>query len=122
VKEGNVMKIVEPGHVYEVENVDGVGTQRIEFVQRRNSNAHLLPETERKEGILTQELLRVAIHRTLYLNAEAPCVENIEIVEALRRALSLYESRAARRTIEKKPMIENERVCSICHHILCDHQ
>ncbi len=116
------MKIVEPGHVYEVENVDGPGTQRIEFVRRRDANAHLLPENERSEGILTQELLRVAIDRTLYLNAEAPCVENIEIVETLRRALSLYESRAARRTIEKKSMIETEPVCSICHHLLCDHQ
>lgn len=115
------MKVVDPGHVYEVENADGSGTQRIEFVRRRDANAHLLPESERKEGILTQELLRVAIDRTLYLNAEAPCVENIEIVDALRRALSLYESRAARRTIEKKSMIETERVCPVCHHILCDH-
>ena len=45
------MKVIEPGHVYEVENVDGKGTQRIQFVHRRDSTAELLPDKERKEGI-----------------------------------------------------------------------
>jgi hypothetical protein len=116
------MKIIEPGHIYEVNNVDGDGVQRIVFVRRRDSDAHLLPTKLRQEGILTQELLRVAIDRTLYLNLEAPCIENIEIVNSLRHALSLYESRAARRTIENYPMIEKISVCEICQHILCKHK
>lgn len=116
------MRIVEPGHVYEVQNVDGPGSQTIHFVRRRDDEATVLPEAERAPGILTQELLRVAIDRTLYLNAEGPCAENVEIVENLRRALSLYESRAARRTIEKNPMIERTDVCEICQHVLCSHR
>ncbi len=116
------MKVILPGHIYDVENVDGSGTQRIVFVRRRTSTAQLVQDDDRQEGILTQELLRVAIDRTLYLNNEAPCVENVEIVTALRRALSLYESRAARRTIENYPMPELLGVCPICQHILCKHQ
>src|SRR5918993_3647865 len=117
------MKVIEAGHVYEVENVDGIGKQRIEFVRRRNDAAQLLSDEggDRREGILTQELIRVAIDRTLYLNNEAPCIENVEIVTALRRVLSLYESRAARRTIENYPMPELIGVCPICQHILCKH-
>lgn len=115
------MKVREPGHVYELRNVDGGGTQLIRFVRRRGENGELLPPEGRAEGILTQELLRVAIDRTLYLYAEAPCDEDTLIVEHLRSALLLYESRAARRTIEKIAKPELADVCDICHHILCGH-
>lgn len=116
------MRVIEPGHVYELRNVDGDGTQTVRFVRRRDDEAALLPEGRREEGVLTQELLRVAIDRTLYLNAEAPCPENVEIVDALRRCLALYETRAARRTIEKQPMIERTDVCEVCQHVLCTHR
>lgn len=116
------MKVIEPGHVYDLQNVDGTGAQRIRFVRRRDDEAAVLPAAERHQGILTQELLRVAIDRTLYLNAEAPCPENVEIVNALRKALAAYESRAARRTVEKHPMIERADVCEICQHMLCTHR
>jgi hypothetical protein len=67
-------------------------------------------------------LLRVAIDRTLYLYAEAPCDEDTRVVEHLRAALVLYESRAARRSIEKLSKPEQAEVCPICHHVLCQHK
>lgn len=115
------MKVILAGHVYDVENL-GDGTQRIQFVQRRDGAARLLPEDQHVDGVLSQELLRVLIDRTLYLNAEAPCVESIEIVGHLRAALTLFETRAARRVIEKMPMVEREGTCPECGHLLCDHQ
>jgi hypothetical protein len=113
------MNVLTPGHIYEIHNVDSPtnSTQRIEFVQRRSDDAKLLEVY--KEGILAQELLRVLIDRTLYLNAEAPCIEDIEIVEMLRTCLQKYETRAARRSIEKLSMPEMQDVCSRCHHMLC---
>ncbi len=114
------MRVIEPGHVYEVQNVDGSGTQRIAFVRRRDKEGELLPEKLRREGILTQELLRVCIDRTLYLNAENPCREDVEIVDRLRDVLRAYEARAARRTIEKLSMPEKHAPCPTCH-ILCWH-
>lgn len=115
------MKVILPGHVYVADNVDGDGEQRIEFVRRRDVFGELLPEGERRQGILTQELLRIAIDRTLYLYREAPCDEDTEIVEALRHALTLYESRAARRSIERLARPEMAGTCPTCGHILCGH-
>lgn len=38
------MKVLEPGHVYEVENIDGEGTQTINFVARRHIEKLSMPE------------------------------------------------------------------------------
>lgn len=116
------MKVVDPGHVYELHNVDGTGTQTVRFVRRRDLHGEPLISEAREEGILTQELLRVVIDRTLYLYAEAPCDEDTEIVESLRRALTLYESRAARRTIERLAKPEQAQPCGRCGHLLCGHR
>lgn len=116
------MKVIGPGHLYELSNVDGPGFQTIRFVCRRDERGELLPGEIRSPGILTQELLRVAIDRTLYLYAEAPCDEDTEIIEHLRAALCLYESRAARRMIEKLAKPELADTCEVCGHILCGHK
>lgn len=113
------MKVVSAGHVYEVENIDGEGTQTIRFVRRRGWDAELLPEENREEGIQSQELLRVLIDRTLYLHAEQPWQENVKIVQHLRDALRLYEARAARRSIERLSMPERATNCDTCGHVLC---
>lgn len=113
------MRVIDPGHLYEVENVDGDGTQRIQFVKRRGPDAELLPEKDRLEGIQSQELLRVLIDRTFYLHREQPWQENVKILHHLRDALRLYESRAARRHIEKLSMPELADPCGKCGHILC---
>lgn len=102
---------------------DGDATyQVIRFVRRRGLNGDPLDVSKRQAGILTQELLRVAIDRTLYLYAEAPCAEDTAIIEHLREALRLYESRASRRTIEKMAKPELAETCQVCGHILCSHQ
>jgi hypothetical protein len=115
------MEVLEDGHLYEVRNVDGDGSQRIRFVRRRDVDGNPLPEELRHSGILTQELLRVCIDRTLYLYDEAPCDEDTEIIKALRQALRLYESRATRRSIERIPKPELADTCEECGHILCMH-
>jgi hypothetical protein len=115
------MRVLDPGHVYELQNVDGFDKQTIMFVRRRDEHGDPLQREIRHQGILTQELLRVCIDRTLYLYAEAPCDEDTEIIECLRRALVLYEARAARRSIEKLAKPEQAKGCSICGHIFCFH-
>lgn len=113
------MKIIDPGHTYEVENVDGEGTQTIQFVHRRGHDGQLLAEDQRKEGIQSQELLRVLIDRTIYLHIEQPWSENVKIVQQLRDALRTYEARAARSAVEKLPMPERQSFCKECGHFLC---
>lgn len=116
------MKVIESGHVYVVEDADGDSTQTIRFVRRRDEIGEPLPKGYRAPGILSQELLRVLIDRTFYLYEEAPCDEDTQIIEKLRECLQLYESRAARRTIEKLSKPEEAEVCPLCHHILCLHR
>lgn len=113
------MRVLDDGHIYELENVDGRSTQQLHFVRRRDWRGELLPESVRQPGILTQELLRVAIDRTLYLHAEAPCDEDTRIVEHLRAAFSLFESRASRRAIEKLSRPELATTCPVCGHLAC---
>lgn len=100
------MKIIDPGHRYVVENIDGNGTQIIQFVKRRGTNGGLLPNVEMVEGIQSQELLRVLIDRTIYLHKEQAWHENVDVINHLRDALRLYEIRAAHRLIEKTSMPE----------------
>lgn len=116
------MKVLLAGHHYVLENVDGDGEQEVQFVRRRDERGELLPVEERVEGVLAQELLRVLIDRTLYLYAEAPCDEDTRIIEALRECLTLYESRASRRSLEKLAKPEEAGVCEECGHVLCLHR
>lgn len=113
------MKVLVPGHVYELENVDGDGVQYLNFVQRRDLNAELLPLPQRREGILTQEVLRVAIDRTIYLHNEDAWHENVIIINKLRDALRMYEARAAHKAITRLQMPERAPRCSSCGHFLC---
>jgi hypothetical protein len=83
------MKIIEPGHIYKVENVDGHGTQIIKFVRRRDDNADVLPH------------------------------ENVQVIQMLRECLRLYDSRAARASLKKLNMPEKHKPCNECGHILC---
>lgn len=116
------MRVLEPGHCYAMDNVDGVGEEQVvTFVRRRDEVGEPLPDEDRTPGILTQELLRVAIDRTLYLYAEAPCDEDTRIIENLRECLRLYESRATRRAIERLSKPEAAPACKVCGHILCGH-
>lgn len=43
-----MMKIIEKGHVYELNHIDGTGTQRLVFVNRELGTEH--------EGTQTQEV------------------------------------------------------------------
>ena len=94
------MKVLEPGHVYELDQLDGDGKQILTFVNRI-SNPH--------SGVLNQEVLRAVIDRVQYLDAELPHPFNATILYHLRMALGLHEARAYLRKIEKGQLLP-ERV------------
>lgn len=88
------MKVLYHGHRYVLENVDGHGTQILQFVQRT-------PHHEPKEGVLNQEVLRALIERVQHLDGELPHPANAQILHHLRMALVLHEARAMVRDVEK---------------------
>lgn len=88
------MKVIYPGHLYELDHLDGDRKTPLQFVSRP-------PLHPAKEGVTNQEVLRVLIDRVKVLDAEKPWAGNSEILFHLRMALGLHEARALTRHIEK---------------------
>lgn len=122
------MKTVNPGHLYMLKTYDSrvfLGDQPLMFVKRMgdrypgNADAH--------PGTLSQEVLRALIDRVKYVNGQAPCSENGHILENLRAALLLFESRAARVhglsltdfLDSHDEVIEDLEACPHCGHLVC---
>ncbi len=101
------MKVIAPGHIYELDNIDGNEKQRIVFVNREDEYPY--------EGVQTQEVLRmtidvmeVEIDRTNHCDACLRWEGNDRIVKALseaqrqmRLALLYHEQRALERKVDK---------------------
>lgn len=88
------MKIIEPGHIYQLTHLDGSETTKLTFVNREEGTEH--------EGTQTQEVLRALIDRTQHCDNCLPWAGNEEIIQHLRLALALHEARAIYRKAEKK--------------------
>lgn len=97
------MKIVEPGHVYELGTLDGpardprrpdVDVQPVlVFVNREVGTEH--------GGTQTQEVLRALIDRTQHCDRCLRWPGNDQIIYHLRMALALHEARALERKTGK---------------------
>lgn len=101
------MRIVTFGHIYEVDNfskddqVDtSESTQRISFVKDEsiNGDGHV--------GTNCQELLRVLINRVEFLDNQLTHENNQKIIDYLRKALILFESRHLERLVDKGMAVE----------------
>lgn len=88
------MRVLEPGHLYELDHLDGGGKTLLQFVSRA-------PLHQPVEGVINQEVLRALIDRVQLLHAEVPWAGNDEILHHLRMALALHEARAMLRHVEK---------------------
>lgn len=116
------MKIIDPGHDYELAHLDGTRTSRLTFVKRegpsypRNVGHH--------EGTNIQEVLRALIDRVKYLDAQIYDERNNAVISHLRCCLLLLEERAAERhgtelRLATMKSIEELPVCEKCGHITC---
>ena len=87
------MKVLEKGHVYELEHIDGLGKQTLTFVNRELGTEH--------EGTQSQEVIRALIDRTKHCDSCLRWEGNDRIIHHLRMALVLHEARALERKVEK---------------------
>jgi hypothetical protein len=87
------MKIIEPGHIYQLEHRDGSGAGLLVFVNREAGTEH--------EGTQTQDILRALIDRTQHCDSCLRWEGNDKIIHHLRMALALHEARALLRKTEK---------------------
>ncbi len=92
------MKIIDPGHIYELRQLGDDKTQTLTFIKRSSGTIQYDKEWS---GLQTQEVLRALIDRTLYLDKVLECKETKEAIKHLRATLYWYEVRALRRKRSK---------------------
>jgi hypothetical protein len=117
------MKVIDPGHVYLAEGVGGSPPQWITFVKNRGDK---YPGNvgEPHGGILCQELARILIDRTKYLNGQGSCAATEYALAAFRQGLAWFEVRAAccRGDVIDLPHaddLEEQPTCPTCGHNCC---
>lgn len=123
------MKTIDPGHMYSLNMLDVEGDERhstemLIFVKRQGSRYP--GNVSHYPGTNCQEVMRALIDRVKYLDSQIPDPRNQPVIEHLREALWLFESRAAQRygrvlpPLESFVRIEEEPTCSGCAHIRCN--
>jgi hypothetical protein len=107
---GQGVKCLIPGHLYQIDHLDGQEKQSIQFVDRNHGRA--------TEGTFNQELLRVLIDRIQFLESEKPWPLNEDILNHLRMALALHEARALCRKVEKGTLIPERLAAGTDGHFI----
>ena len=117
------MKIIDAGHIYLLDCLDGGEAVTLTFVKREGDN---FPFNKGEyPGTNAQEVLRALIDRTEYLNRQKPCAETEAAIGNLRSALLLFELRAARRHTRQLDLRDTQGVvsgetCKVCGHVGCE--
>ena len=88
-----MMIILEDGHKYLANHLDGKGSTILQFVNRGHGKD--------KEGVNNQEILRILIDRIKFMDNEVRWDGNEKILFCLRMALVLHECRHLERLLEK---------------------
>lgn len=117
------MQVIDPGHVYRLDSLDGECEQVLTFVKREGP--HYPGNVGHHPGTTLQEVLRALIERTEYVNRQIPCAESEAAVGLLKAALLLFELRAARchRRFLEVPLasvVVGATKCAKCGHVGCE--
>ena len=115
------MKVLDPGHRYELAHLDGKRKQTLTFVKRKgamypgNKSAH--------EGTNVQEVLRACVDRLLYVNGQIPSEHTHLARLNIEGAIFELEQRAAERHGRSMGFSIDEAVhgktCGKCGHVQC---
>jgi hypothetical protein len=134
------VKIIDPGHVYELDWLDGTPLtiyplkddeeprtsrpeNRLTFVKREGDGYP--GNVGHHAGTNIQEVLRALIDRVRYLDKQIPDWRNLIILDNLRMAMYNLEGRAAERhgrtfIVHDMSAIETLPTCEKCKHIGCE--
>lgn len=89
------LRILDRGHIYVLEALDGEFNQVLQFVKREGPNYP--GNVGHHPGTTTQAVLRCLIERIQYVNNQIPDYRNDKAIELLREVILLFEQRAAER-------------------------
>lgn len=115
------MRVVDPGHIYMLRELDRNTEVPLVFVKREgpgypgNKGHH--------PGVTLQEVLRALVHRAEYVNNQIFCEETTSAIEHLKEAIWELEARAASRHGRQFNYTADEVVvagtCIKCGHVGC---
>lgn len=117
------MNVLDPGHEYELNSLDGGDPILLTFVKREGRGYP--GNVGQHPGTTIQEVCRALIDRLRYVYCQIPCNEDLRSIEHLRRVIAELESRAADRhgrsglKLWGHPAIELCPTCPTCGHIGC---
>lgn len=116
------MKVVDPGHCYLLDSLDGDAPQTLIFVKRQG--AKYPGNIGSHPGTTMQEVLRALVERAEYVNAQWPCAETQLAIGQLKAAIYLFEVRAARThgRVLAAPLpdvVSGATRCPACGHVGC---
>lgn len=118
-----VVRVLDPGHQYALHRLDGGGCPEVLSFVKRVGEGYPGNGDVPYAGTTTQEVLRVLIDRTEYVDAQVAHPANEAVLKCLRRALWALERRAAERhgatiddlmSLESCP--EDIPTCPTCGH------
>lgn len=117
------MRVLDPGHCYELAALDGDNRQTLQFVKRKGDH---YPGNvgEARSGTTLQEQWRADLERLRYVNGQIPCAETQAVIHLIETAILLLEIRAKRvkgKTLELPNLagIDQLPACPKCGHVLC---
>lgn len=115
------MTILEPGHTYVCDSLDGYNPQLVQFVKREGSGYP--GNVGHHPGTTMQEVCRVLIDRAKYVNDQILDARNEDALMHLRAVIQAFEIRAVKRHnrkwIDPEGPIELAPVCQRCGHVGC---
>jgi hypothetical protein len=116
------MRILDSGHTYVLDSLDGKRKNTLSFVKREGPG--FPGNVGHHAGTNCQEVLRALIDRVKYLEWQIPHRNNETILNRLEQALWLFEDRAAKRHGRELRAefagIELLPTCPKCGHIECE--
>ncbi len=114
------MQVVDPGHEYLLDALDGEQENRLVFVKREGPNYP--GNLGHHAGTTMQEVLRALVDRAVYVNSQIPSAHTQAAIYYMKSAIFEFENRAAKRHGRAAPDIENAvygEKCKKCGHIGC---
>lgn len=123
------MKVLDPGHSYLLDELDGGPGQVLDFV-KRVGDRYPGNELPAHPGTTLQETWRAGCERLRYVEGQEGDPASRKCIELLREAIWRLEDRAARRhglrLSDRYPFDDLEGLelvptCRTCGHIYCRH-
>jgi hypothetical protein len=128
-RNGELMKVLDPGHDYLLTSFDGGEPIRLTFVKRNDPPEEYPGNENAHPGTQLQEVLRVLIERCRYVNGQFPWPQTTMVINNLQASLWLLEQRHAERHGDGGALggqnvvwLEAAHICLTCGHVTCSYE